>query len=304
MKNRTKIGSGRDKSRPYKLSTAHCSLLTLLLCLLLSGCGGLPPISLPAQYACVALPAAGGAAVVDITPGAEKLLGYVRAGKLGGESVACAGGRMYIANRDNGNVFVYDIAEALGNNGIEPVAEANSAGLKNVILIDASIGGLAWDKGRGLLYIISHTTQEGPQFDLLTVAQGARKLTSLALPANMSGVTIPQLSGDGSRLYTPAPAAGLLLTVQVGDNYAVLGSTPLKAQAPYIVNPDGSVTALASLPAPLNLPGAQYVAFNADRSRVYVSYSDGLAIVNMTSGKLERTIKLAGGLPAQVVISD
>jgi hypothetical protein len=333
MRNEPQIRSGRNKSRPY--------IAALLLCLVLNGCGGNLPLALPAHYACVALPAAGGAAVIDLTIGAEKLLGYVKAANQAGPSVACGGGRLYLASRDNRNLYIYDIAEALGNTGDRLPTEPSSFGLKSVVLIDADIGGLALDHRRGLLYVVSHSTKEGPTFNLLTIVQGTSKLTSLALPADVSGTTLPQLSPDGSRLYIPAPAAGLLLTVQVSGGYNVLGSVPLRVTpgpppqpspkvgagermpSPQIregegtpqpspkmgegvwqVNADGTISDISAFFDALNLPGAQYVAYSADKSRAYVSYKDGLAIVNMGNGKVERTIKLAGGPPAQIVRSE
>ncbi len=285
---------GRDKSRPY--------IVALLLCAFLAGCGGKPPLALPAHYACVALPAVGGAAVVDLKLGAEKLLGYVKAANRAGISVACGGGRLYLANRDNGNLYVYDIAEALGNTGDQLPGDPLSFGLKGVVLVDASIGGMAWDERRGLLYVISHTSQEGPTFNLLTVVQGAGKRTSLALPADVSGTTIPQLSADGSRLYIPAPAANLLLTVQVGDIYKTLGSVPLNTRPPYTIDASGTVSNTAAFLNAMNLTGTAY--YISDGGRAYISYRDGLAIFNQSSGKVERTIKLSGGPPGQVVIGN
>ena len=292
MTNEPPNRKGGDKSRPY--------IIALLLCVFLAGCGGKPPLTLPAHYACVALPVLGGAAVIDLTAGAEKLLGYVKAANTGGISVACGGGRLYLASRDNGNLYVYDIAEALGNTGDQLPSEALSFGLKGVVLIDASIGGLAWDERRGLLYVVSHTSQEGPAFNLLTVVQGTGKRTSLALPADVSGTTIPQLSADGSRLYIPAPAANLLLAVQVGDSYKALGSEPLNAKPPYLIDASGTVSNTAAFLDALNLQGAAY--YVSDGGRAYISYLDGLAIFNLSSGKIERTIKLSGGPPGQVVI--
>lgn len=240
------------------------------------------------------VPGGGGAAVLDLTAGGERLLGYVRVGREAG-LVACGGGRLYIASHDNGNVFIYDIGEAMAVAPTDgPPANANGVGLKGVAVLDADVTGLALDGEGRRLWVASHSVKPDDTFDLLTLVEGVSKRQSVPAATDLSDASLPpQL--EGGTLYVAAARAGRLLTLDTASY--VLSSQPLvTATLPltisqHLTSTAGSPAYSYQLNSRLILP--RYVAQAAD-GRLLIALDDAVAVVEAGSGRWLRTIAVPG----------
>jgi len=247
-------------------------------------------LPLPAHYGCLALPSSGGAAVLDLTVGQERLLGYVRPSKLAAPVVACGNGRLLIASRDNNNLYIYDIADALTVGEGKPLAAPNSFGLRTVAVLDAGVRGLAYDREHDKLYVSSHSERREGSYDLLTVIEQRQKRLSLQAGAEPDSSLSPSLNPDGSRLVVPTKD-GRLLTMDTAS-YQLSSRPLLTATVPPTLTVAGAESGSYRVDGNTILP--RYVAPSTDGAYYYLSVAEGVAVVEGGSGRLLRTVRVMG----------
>ncbi len=228
--------------------------------------------------------------MLDLSVGQERLLGYVRPAKLAAPVVACGNGRLLIASRDNNNLYIYDIADALTVGEGKPLAAPNSFGLRSVAVLDAGVRGLAYDREHDRLYVSSHSERGEGSYDLLTVVEQRQKRLSLQAGAEPDGSLPPSLNPDGSHLAVPTKD-GRLLTLDTAS-YQLSSSPLVTATVPPTLTVAGAESGSYRVGENTILP--RYVARSSDGALYYLSVAEGVAVIEGGSGRLLRTVRVIG----------